>query len=55
MEKQTFTLQIIGKNAIAKLEGLGRKKGEYVSALIDKDIEIDELRKRIEKLEGGKK
>ena len=50
-----FTLSINSESAIKKLQSLDRRKGEYVSKLIEQDIEIDELKRRIEKLEGGKK
>lgn len=46
-----FTVEIKGISAIEKLKSLGRRKGEYISALIEKDIEIEELRKRIIELE----
>lgn len=49
-----FTITIHKQTVIDKLESLKNKKGEYVSGLIEKDIEIEELRKRIEKLEGKK-
>lgn len=52
METQKFTLSIQGKLAIQKLESLGRKKGEYVSELINNDIRIEELERRVKELEG---
>lgn len=55
MKKLKFTITIIGENAINKLESLGRKKGEYVSALIDKDIKFEQLEKRVKELEEGNK
>jgi len=47
-----FTITIHNKSATDKLESLGRKKGEYVSKLIEENIKYEELQKRIEKLEG---
>jgi predicted DNA-binding protein len=55
MQGIKFTLSITSESAVKKLESLGRKKGAYVSELIEKDIELEELRRRIEVLEGKKK
>lgn len=54
MDKQTFTVKIIGKNAIEKLESLGRKKGEYLTRLIEQDIRFENIERRIEQLEKKK-
>jgi hypothetical protein len=49
-----FTITIHNKSVIEKLESKKNSKGEYVSKLIEKDIEVEELKKRIEALEGKK-
>ena len=46
-----FTVTIHNNKAINKLKSLGRKKGKYISELIEKDIKVEELENRIEKLE----
>ncbi len=46
-----FTITIKSDIAIKKLESLGRKKGEYIDKLIEKDMEYKELEERIKKLE----
>lgn len=51
MEQKQYTVIIKGEAAIRKLETLGRRKGEYISSLIEKDVRIEELEKRIERLE----
>ena len=51
MKKQTFTLQIMGEGNINKLESMGRKKGEYVSILIERDIKVDGIERRLKEAE----
>lgn len=55
MDKQTFTIQVIGGKAINKLKSLGRKKGEYVTKLIEQDIRLESIEKRLEILENNNK
>jgi hypothetical protein len=50
MEKQTFTLLITSESAIQKLESLGRKKGEYVTRLIEADIRLEQLEREVKAL-----
>ena len=50
-----FNILINSEKAIAKLNTLGRKKGKYIESLIEKDIRLEEIEKRLNKLEGGKK
>lgn len=49
--KMKFTLSINSDAAIKKLESLGRKKGEYVTKLIERDIRIEELERKVKELE----
>lgn len=46
-----FTVEIKSIKAIEKLKSLGRRKGEYISKLIEDDIRIEELEKRVKELE----
>jgi len=50
-----FTVEIKSIKAIKKLKSLGRKKGEYISSLIENDIRLEELEKRVERIERGEK
>jgi hypothetical protein len=54
MRKLKFTVTIIGDKAIDKLESLGRKKGEYISRLIEADIRLEDLERRLKELERSK-
>jgi hypothetical protein len=49
---QIFTITIHNKAVIDKLISLDKKKGKYISRLIEADIRLEELEKRIERLEG---
>jgi signal-transduction protein with cAMP-binding, CBS, and nucleotidyltransferase domain len=51
MQPQVFTITIRSEKAIKKLESLGRKKGEYISRLIETDIRLEEIEKRLKELE----
>lgn len=51
---QIFTITIHNESVIKKLEAMGRKKGEYISRVIEEDIKFEELEKRIKELEGKK-
>jgi hypothetical protein len=51
MEQRQFTIIIKGETAIRKLDSLGRKKGEYITRLIEADIKFEELEKRVKELE----
>lgn len=52
MQPQVFTITIRSEKSIKKLESLGRKKGEYIGRLIEADIRLEELEKRVKELEG---
>ena len=47
-----FTVEIKSDKAIEKLRSLGRHKGEYISRLIEQDIKLEDIEKRLERLEG---
>ena len=47
-----FTITIYDEKVIEKFKSLKRKKGKYISDLIEKDMRMEEIEKRIDKLEG---
>jgi hypothetical protein len=46
-----FTIVIKSEKAVAKLESLGRHKGEYISKLIEADIRLEDIERRLKELE----
>ena len=50
-----FNLTISNEKAIAKLKTLGKGKGKYIEGLILNDIRLEELEKRVERIERGEK
>lgn len=46
-----FTIKIHDEQIQKKLISLERKKGEYISSLIKKDMQIEEIVKRLTELE----
>lgn len=48
---QIFTITIHNKAVIDKLISLDKKKGKYISRLIEQDIRLEELEKRLRELE----
>ncbi|MFA5305967.1 MAG: hypothetical protein WC365_00820 [Candidatus Babeliales bacterium] len=51
---QIFTITIHNKAVINKLVSLDKKKGAYISRLVEQDIRLGELERRVKELEGGK-
>lgn len=46
-----FNITIKNEAVIKKLDSLGRKKGEYISKLIEADIRLEQLEQRVKELE----
>jgi len=51
---QEFTITIHSEAVIKKLESLKRKKGEYISKLVEENIRLENIERRLKELEGGK-
>jgi hypothetical protein len=51
---QIFTITIHNKAVIDKLISLDKKKGKYISRLIEADIRLGELERRVKELEEKK-
>lgn len=51
---QIFTITIHSKAVIDKLISLDKKKGAYISRLIEADIKYEDLERRVKELEGKK-
>ena len=46
-----FTIVIKSEAATKKLDSLGRHKGEYISKLIEADIRLEDIERRLKELE----